>query len=86
MKAFSVKVLAVRESGDGMSAAFILDIEEIYGCTAWAVNKTNGNAIIKHFGDDEKKIVGKKIALEIVTVRNPSAGTYGPGIAVAARQ
>src|ERR1700730_741356 len=46
----------------------------VYDKSAWAVNKTNLNVIIKDHGEDETKLVGKKIKLEVVSVRNPKIG------------
>lgn len=83
---FSVKITGVRESPDNFTAPLIIDIDEIYGCTAWAVNKTNTKALIELFGDDEKKMIGKKLALEVVSMKNPSSNKVVPSLIVAARQ
>ena len=65
----------------------IIDLKKpVYGKAAWAVNKTNLKAIIKKFGDDEKKLVGKKIKLEITSVPNPQTGELVPSLAVSPRQ
>jgi hypothetical protein len=87
IKQVVVEVAEIRESPDGFTAAFIIDLKkEIYGAMAWAVNKTNAKAIIKMFGDDEKKLKGKKIKLDVISVRNPSTGDIVPSLAVSPRQ
>ena len=47
-----------------------------------AVNKTNMKMLIKLYGDDETKLVGKKIKLEVIKVRNPQTGEFVPSLAV----
>jgi len=87
IKNIVIEVGEIRESPDGFTAAFIIDLKkEVYGANAWAVNKTNAKAIIKHFGDDERKIKGKKIKLDIISVRNPQSGDVVPSLAVSPRQ
>jgi len=31
---------------------------------------------MKHFGDDEKKLRGKKITLDVISVRNPQSAMW----------
>jgi hypothetical protein len=82
-KSITIEVAGVRESPDGFSAPAILDLKKpIYGKSAWAVNKTNLKALIKVFGEDEQKLVGRKIKLEIIMVRNPQTGEIVPSLAV----
>jgi len=82
-KTIMIEIAAVRESPEGFSAPVILDLKKpIYGKSAWAVNKTNLRMLIKLFGDDEQKLVGKKIKLETISVRNPQTGEIGPSLAV----
>ena len=40
----------------------------------------------KLFGDDELKLVGKKIKLEVIRVRNPQTGELVPSLAVTDKQ
>lgn len=83
---FSVKITAVREAPENFTAPLIIDIDEVYGCSGWAVNKTNTKALIELFGDDEKKMIGKKLWLEVVSMKNPSSNKVGPTLIVSARQ
>jgi hypothetical protein len=86
-KSITIEIAAVRESPEGFSAPVILDLKKpIYGKSAWAVNKTNLKALIKHFGEDEEKLVGQKVKLETISVRNPQTGEIVPSLAVSARQ
>jgi hypothetical protein len=86
-KTIMIEIAAVRESPEGFTAAVIFDLKKpIYGKSAWAVNETNLNMVIKLFGDDEQKLVGKKIRLEVISVRNPQTGEIVPGFAVNPRQ
>jgi hypothetical protein len=86
-KSIIIAVAAIRESPETFSAPAIIDLKRpIYGKSAWAVNKTNLKAIIKKFGDDGKKLVGKKIKLEITSVPNPQTGELVPSLAVNPRQ
>jgi hypothetical protein len=43
-------------------------------------------ALIRLFGEDEKKLIGKKIKLEVISVRNPQTGEIVPSLAVNPRQ
>lgn len=86
-KSIAIEAAGVRESPEGFSTPAIIDLKKpIYGKSAWAVNKTNLKALIKLFGEDEQKLVGKKIKLEIISVRNPQTGDIVPSLAVSARQ
>lgn len=86
-KSLTIEVAGIRESPEGFGAPAIIDLKRpVYGKTAWAVNKTNMKAIIKLFGDDERKLVGKKIKLEVISVRNPQTGEIVPSLAVSPRQ
>lgn len=53
---------------------------------AGAVNKTNIKMLMKLFGDDETKLVGKKVKLEVIKVRNPQTGELVLSLAVADKQ
>ena len=86
-KTITIEVAAVRESPEGFGAPVILDLKKpIYGKSAWAVNKTNLKMLIKLFGDDEHNLVGKKIKLEVISVRNPQTGEMVPSLAVSPKQ
>lgn len=86
-KSITVEVAAVRESPEGFSAPAILDLKKpIYGKSAWAVNRTNLKTLIKIFGEDDEKLVGKKVKLEVISVRNPQTGEIVPSLAVNPRQ
>ena len=86
-KTITIDVAGVRESPEGFSAPAIIDLKKpIYGKQAWAVNKTNLKTIIKLFGDDEEKLVGRKIKLEVISVRNPQTGELVPSLAVNPKQ
>jgi hypothetical protein len=86
-KTITIEVAGVREAPEGFNAPAIIDLKKpIYGKQAWAVNKTNLKAIIKLFGDDDAKLVGRKIKLEIISVRNPQTGEIVPSLAVNPRQ
>jgi hypothetical protein len=87
IKSLKITVAEIREAPEGFTAPAIIDLKtEVYGKTAWAVNKTNMKALIKHFGDDEKKMRGKTIKLDVISVRNPSSGDIVPSLAVSPRQ
>jgi hypothetical protein len=87
VKSLKIVVEAIRPAPDGFTAPAIIDFKtEVYGANAWAVNKTNLKAIMKHFGDDEKKLRGKKITLDVISVRNPQSGDVVPSLAVSPRQ
>jgi hypothetical protein len=42
--------------------------------------------LAKLFGDDEKEWIGKKVKLEIISVRNPQTGEIVPSLAVSSKQ
>ena len=82
-----IEVAAVRESPEGFGAPIILDLKKpVHGKSAWSVNRTNLKMLIKLFGEDEENLVGKKIKLELISVRNPQTGEIVPSLAVSPRQ
>ena len=86
-KSITIEVAAVREAPDGFTAPAIIDLKKpVYGKSAWTVNKTNLKTLIKLYGDDEQQLVGKKIRLEVISVRNPQTGEIVPSLAVSPRQ
>src|SRR4051812_285468 len=65
-KSINIFVGGIREAPDGFSAPAIIDFKTpMFGKSAWAVNKTNLKALIKLFGEDEQRLIGKKIKLEV---------------------
>ena len=86
-KSITIVVAAVREAPEGFSAPVIIDLAKpVCGKAAWAVNKTNTKVILKQFGEDTASLVGKKIKLELISVRNPQTGDIVPSLAVSAKQ
>jgi hypothetical protein len=86
-KSITIAIVTIRESPEGFTAPAIIDLKKpMYGKTAWGVNKTNLKMLIKHFGEDETKLIGKKIKLEVITVRNPQTGETVPSLAVSPKQ
>ena len=86
-KTIAIVVAAIRESPEGFDSPAIVDLKTpVCGKSAWAVNKTNLRALIKLSGDDEQNLVGRKIKLEIISVRNPQTGEIVPSLAVSPRQ
>ena len=82
-KTVTIVVAAIRESPDEFNAPAIIDFEKpVFGKSSWAVNKTNMKMLIKLYGDDETKLVGKRIKLEVIKVRNPQSGEFVPSLAV----
>ncbi len=86
-KSIVIEVAGVRESPEAFGSPLILDLKKpVYGKSAWAVNKTNLKTLIKLYGDEEQNLVGKKIRLEIISVRNPQTGEIVPSLAVSPKQ
>ena len=87
VKHFTIVVGDIHEPPDGFNAYAIIELKKsVYGKTAWPVNQTNLKMIIKLFGEDEGKLVGKKIKLEVISVRNPQTGEIVPSLAVSPKQ
>jgi hypothetical protein len=77
----------VRQAPEDFNAPVIIVLKkEVYGKTAWAVNKTNLKLLIKLFGDSVEKLIGKKLKLVIITVQNPQTGEMVPSLAVSPKQ
>jgi hypothetical protein len=86
-KSITIVVAGIRESPEGFGAPAIIDLKSpMYGKSAWGVNKTNLRALINLVGEDEQKLVGKKIKLDVISVRNPQTGELVPSLAVSPRQ
>jgi hypothetical protein len=83
----TIVVTGIRESPEGFGAPAIIDLKTpVCGKSAWAVNKTNLRALIKLVGEDEQKLVGKKVKLEVVSARNPQTGEIVPSLPLSSRQ
>jgi len=86
-KSITIVVAGIRESPKGFGAPAIIDLKTpMYGKSAWGVNKTNLRALITHFGEDEQKLVGQRVKLELISVPNPQTGEIVPSLAVNHRQ
>ena len=86
-KSITIEVVHVRESPPGFDAPFIIEFKKaISGKTQWAVNKSNAKLLADLFGDDEAKLVGQKIKLDIVPKRNPKTGEIVPSLVVSPRR
>jgi hypothetical protein len=86
-KSINIEVAGVRESPEGFGSPVILDLKKpVYGKSAWAANRTNLKQLIKLFGDDEHKLIGQKVKLEVISVRNPQTGEIGPSLAISPKQ
>ncbi len=86
-KSITIVVAGIRESPEGFGAPAIIDLKTpMCGKSAWGVNKTNLRALIKLFGEDEQKLLGKKVKLEVISVRNPQSGEIVSSLTVNPRQ
>jgi hypothetical protein len=86
-KTITIEIVEVRESPEDFNAPLIIVFKKpVNGKNAWAVNKTNLKAIIKRFGDDAQSLVGKKVKLDVISVRNPQTGEIVPSLSVNAKQ
>jgi hypothetical protein len=86
-KTVTVDIAEIRESPPGFNAPAIIYLKKpVFGKSAWAINKTNMKMLIKVFGDDEKTLIGKKVRLEVISVRNPQSGEIVPSLAVSPKQ
>jgi hypothetical protein len=86
-KTVTIVVQEMREAPEDFNAPVIIVFEKpVFGKKGWAVNRTNSKQIIKHFGEDTSKLVGKKIKLELISVRNPQTGEIVPSLAVSPKQ
>lgn len=83
----TIVIEEVRQSPDDFNAPVILVLKKpIYGKSAWAVNKTNLKMLIKLFGDNPERLIGKKIKLVVITVQNPQSGEMVRSLAVSPKQ
>jgi len=82
-KTVIIVIARMREAPDGFKAPAIIDFEApVFGKSSWAVNKTNTKLLMKFCGDDETKLVGKKIRLEVKAAFNPDIGEFVPSLVV----
>jgi hypothetical protein len=72
----TVFVNRARESPAGWGSPMVLDIAEVHGCTALALNKTNTKRISELIDDDYETWAGYEITFSRVRVTNPQ--TNGP--------
>ena len=76
-----------RVAPDDFGAPIIIEFKKpIHGKSAFAVNKTKGKLLIKLFGNDTKAFIGKKIKLEVISVRNPRTEKIAASLAVRSKQ
>ena len=74
MKQFDVKVIGVRPAPESFNTAVILDIEEIFGATSWAPNKTCLKLLAATLSSDNlEELEGATIKLMLTMARNPKA-------------
>jgi hypothetical protein len=86
-KSITITVVAIRESPAAFSAPAIIDFKPpINGKSAWAVNKTNMKLLIESHGEDEADLVGRKIALEVISVENPKTKEMVRSLRVVAKK
>lgn len=87
VKSIKIGVADFRESPKSFGAPGIIDLKKpIYGKTAWAVNRTNLKLLVKMFGPDTKKWIGKAIRLDLVPTTNPQTGEPIRSLAVNPKQ
>ena len=86
-KTITIDIAEIRESPEGFNAPAIAQLKKpVLGKSAWAINKSNMKMLIKLYGDDEKKLIRKKVKLEVISVRNPQSGEIVPSLAVSSKQ
>lgn len=82
VNSITVFVHRVREAPDEWKSGFLADIDEVHGCTAFALNKTNVNYLIDECGDDFDKWGGYHWTLEKTSVTNPQTHAAAVGLAI----
>jgi hypothetical protein len=83
----TIVIEQVRQSPEGFNAPIIVGLKKpIHGKSAWAVNKTNLKMLIKLFGDNPERLIGKKLKLVVITVQNPQTGEMVRSLAVSPKQ
>lgn len=83
-KTAKIKVVCVdvRESPEEFSSPLIMEIEEVYGKSNWALNKTNIKALVSLIDDDYEKWSGHEIELTKFITRNPTSKQQAWGLSV----
>jgi hypothetical protein len=74
VNSIKVKVTAVREAPKNFQSPIIIDIQEMYGKSAMALNKTSCQALADRYDDDLEKLVGKTVQFWIALQNNPKSG------------
>ena len=83
----TIVIAEIRQAPEDFNAPVIVVLKKpIYNKSAWAVNKTNLKMLIKLFGDNVEKLIGKKVKLVIITVQNPQTGEMVRSLAVSPKQ
>src|SRR5580698_8780513 len=72
----------VREAPAGFNSPFIMEIEEMFNKTDWAVNQTNTGALVTLIGDDYEKWHGHVIELTKYITTNPKLKSQSWGLIV----
>jgi len=72
----TVFVNRARVAPAGWGSPMVLDIVEVHGCTALALNKTNSKRLAEMIGDDPDEWAGHEVTFSRVRVTNPQ--TNGP--------
>lgn len=73
-QSIKVKILAARIAPKNFNSPVVLDIEEQYGKSSIALNKTSARALAEKLGDDCEKWAGKTITLYVTMQNNPKTG------------
>lgn len=80
VNSITIFIHSVHEAPEEWKAALIADIDEVHGCVAFALNKTNVKAMVAAMGDDYEAWGGWEVTLEKVRVDNPSTGLTVDGL------
>lgn len=85
----TIIVADIRTGPDNFNSIAIIDLaKEVYGCMAWAVNKTNMDRLLERARLDDScemedlaaKLKGKKLVLKTALVNNPQTKKMGPSL------
>ena len=78
----TVFVHGAREAPEEWKSPFVLDIDEIHGAAAMALNKTNVKRMVALCGDDFEKWGGYDLTLIKVRTNNPTTGAAAWGLEI----
>lgn len=78
----TVFVNSVREAPVEWGSPLVMDIDEIYECTALALNKTNIKHLVEKIGDDYDEWGGHEVTFVKTRVTNPNTGEAVTGLEV----